>query len=60
MKEFLRNIAVIVRRVIGAPDYNAYLEHVRLRHPGAVPLSRDAFVRDRLTARYSRPGARCC
>jgi len=52
--------AKIVRRVIGAPDYEAYVEHFRSCHPEAEPLTRDRFVRERMEARYSRPGSRCC
>jgi uncharacterized short protein YbdD (DUF466 family) len=50
----------VVHRIIGAPDYDAYLAHTRLHHPDGCPLSRDEFVRQRLEDRYSRPGARCC
>lgn len=49
-----------VRRVIGAPDYDAYLAHCRHGDPCELPLSREAFIRERLSARYSRPGSRCC
>jgi uncharacterized short protein YbdD (DUF466 family) len=49
-----------LRRVIGVPDYAAYLAHVTRMHPDRVPLSRDAFVRDVLARRYERPGSRCC
>jgi uncharacterized short protein YbdD (DUF466 family) len=48
------------RLVAGAPDYERYLAHVRRCHPQAVPLTRDAYARDRERARYDRPGARCC
>jgi uncharacterized short protein YbdD (DUF466 family) len=50
----------VVRRVIGAPDYDRYLAHLARAHPGATPLSRDAFARDVLSRRYDRPGSRCC
>ena len=56
----LRRVARVVRTVIGAPDYDRYVAHVRRRHPDCTPLTREAFVRERLDARYSRPGARCC
>jgi uncharacterized short protein YbdD (DUF466 family) len=46
--------------VIGAPDYERYVEHVARRHPGCMPLSRDEFARDALARRYDRPGSRCC
>jgi uncharacterized short protein YbdD (DUF466 family) len=60
LRERLERIAGIVRRVIGVPDYDAYLAHCRLRHPGIVPLAREDFTRERLAARYEKPGSRCC
>jgi uncharacterized short protein YbdD (DUF466 family) len=56
----LRALARVLRQVVGAPDYDRYVAHVRAHHPGTMPLSRDEYVRQRLDARYSRPGARCC
>ena len=50
----------VVRRVIGAPDYEHYLVHMRARHPELTPLSRDRFIATQLQARFEKPGARCC
>ena len=58
--DFVHRAAVVLRIVIGAPDYERYLAHVAHRHPGSVPLSRDEFARDALARRYDRPGSRCC
>jgi uncharacterized short protein YbdD (DUF466 family) len=55
-----RRVAQAIRLIIGAPDYAAYLRHVREAHPERTPLSEPEFQQDRLTARYSRPGSRCC
>jgi uncharacterized short protein YbdD (DUF466 family) len=52
--------ADVVRRVIGVPDYDRYLAHMRQRHPECPPLSRERFLAERLQARYERPGSRCC
>ena len=49
-----------VRTIIGAPDYDRYLEHMRDHHPDCDVASRDEFMRQRLETRYSKPGARCC
>ncbi len=47
--------------MVGLPDYDAYLAHMRARHPEAEPLSRDAFFRNRQSARYGTNGAlKCC
>ena len=56
----LHRVARVLRVVIGVPDYDRYLAHVRRRHPGRTPLTREAFLAERLEARYSRPGSRCC
>jgi len=53
-------IGRVLRLVLGAPDYDRYVAHVRNAHPGCVPLTRAQFERERLEARYMRPGSRCC
>ena len=49
-----------LHRVLGAPDYEAYLAHHTRCHPGAPPLPYGDFVRRRQEERYARPGSRCC
>jgi uncharacterized short protein YbdD (DUF466 family) len=46
--------------VIGVPDYDIYLAHIREHHPDAKPLTREEFTNQRLVDKYSRPGSRCC
>lgn len=48
------------RLAIGQPDYATYVAHVRHRHPGRAPMSREAFFHERLAARYGRGASRCC
>jgi uncharacterized short protein YbdD (DUF466 family) len=60
LRSRLARAAAVLRRVIGAPDYECYVAHVRARHPGAEPLGWADFYRARLEERYNRPGARCC
>jgi uncharacterized short protein YbdD (DUF466 family) len=55
-----RRIARTVRTIIGAPDYERYVDHTRHCHPDRVPLTREEFARQRLEDRYSQPGNRCC
>ena len=57
---WLRRAARVVRTVVGAPDYDQYVAHMRDHHPECEPASRDEFMHQRLESRYSRPGARCC
>lgn len=60
MRTWLARIAATVRRIIGAPDYAAYVAHVRAHHPGREPMCERDFVNERLSARYEKPGSRCC
>lgn len=53
-------VARTLRRIVGAPDYESYVAHMRRHRPGEPLLSPDAFALERLEARYSRPGSRCC
>ena len=60
IRDRLAAAARIARIIIGAPDYERYLAHMRRQHPGRTPLTRDEFTRARIDDRYNRPGARCC
>lgn len=53
-------VAATIRTIIGAPDYAAYVTHVRAHHPEREPMSEREFVAERLKARYEKPGSRCC
>lgn len=48
------------RRMIGVPDYAAYLRHVREHHPERPPLSYADFFARAQAARYRGTGGRCC
>lgn len=56
----LARVGATVRRIIGAPDYGAYVAHVAAHHPGREPLGEREFIAERLSARYEKPGSRCC
>ena len=58
--QWLERTLKVVRTVIGAPDYDRYVAHMRDHHPECEVASRDEFMRQRLETRYSRPGSRCC
>lgn len=60
LKEAWRDTANVIRRVIGVPDYDRYVCHIRSHHPNVRPMTRDEFMRQRQADRYSKPGARCC
>ena len=48
-------------RILGAPDYRAYLAHHAANHPDSLPLSEREFVAAYIERRYNGRGAqRCC
>jgi uncharacterized short protein YbdD (DUF466 family) len=53
-------LAQTARLMVGLPDYDAYCRHMADRHPGATPMTRAQFFRDRQQARYGSGGGRCC
>ena len=50
----------VIRRIIGVPDYDTYVAHVREYHAGLTPMTREEFEKSRMEDKYSRPGQRCC
>lgn len=48
------------RRMIGVPDYAAYLRHQHEHHPERTPLDYAAFFARAQSARYRGTGGRCC
>ena len=53
-------VLALVRRIIGVPDYATYRAHMAQCHPDQPVMSEREFAEDRLAAKYSRPGQRCC
>lgn len=49
-----------LRRIIGAPDYEAYLARHRHIHPEVPPMSEKEFFRFAIDRRYAKAGPRCC
>jgi uncharacterized short protein YbdD (DUF466 family) len=48
-------------RVIGAPDYKAYLIHHAARHPGTPPMAEREYVNMFIERRFDgRSVGRCC
>ena len=51
------------RLMVGVPDYDAYVAHMRRNHPDRPVMTYPEFFRDRQDARYGadgRQGFRCC
>ena len=56
----LRPLVKACRLIVGIPDYDSYLEHMRARHPGAPVLSLRDFHAQAIDRKYAKKGARCC
>ena len=51
------------RLMVGVPDYDTYVAHLRATHPELPIMSYEEFFRERQDARYgggSNGGFRCC
>jgi uncharacterized short protein YbdD (DUF466 family) len=55
-----RRAVQAARLLIGVPDYDTYVEHMRLHHPGRPVMSYEEFFDERMRARYRGGGGRCC
>jgi uncharacterized short protein YbdD (DUF466 family) len=50
------------RLMVGVPDYDTYVQHMRLTHPEQTPMSYEEFYRERVESRYGgkNGSSRCC
>jgi uncharacterized short protein YbdD (DUF466 family) len=55
-----RYLGQSLRLMVGLPDYDAYLNHMEATHPEGLPMSYEAFFRERQEARYGGKLGRCC
>jgi uncharacterized short protein YbdD (DUF466 family) len=55
-----RYLGQSLRLMVGLPDYDAYLSHMERTHPDQVPMSYEAFFRERQDARYGGRTGKCC
>ncbi|WIG93706.1 CstA-like transporter-associated (seleno)protein [Myxococcus sp. SDU36] len=55
-----RRAVRVARLMIGVPDYDTYVEHMRRHHPDREVMSYARFFDERLQARYRGGGGRCC
>jgi uncharacterized short protein YbdD (DUF466 family) len=60
MRAELRAFVRTVRQVMGMPDYQAHLEHLRRRHPDRPLPSEREFFDQFVRTRYSDGPTRCC
>ena len=48
------------RLMVGIPDYDAYVAHMRTTHPDQQALSYEAFFANRMDARFGASNRRAC
>lgn len=60
LRAWATRAVAIVRRIVGVPDYDAYLAHMQRQYPDCTPMDPRTFERERLAAKYTQPGSRCC
>jgi uncharacterized short protein YbdD (DUF466 family) len=48
------------RLIVGVPDYDVYLVHMRRAHPSKTPMTREEFFAERMQVRYGKGASRCC
>ena len=60
MSDRARQWVRIVRRILGMPDYEAYVAHLRTFHPGCPPPTEREYFEEFVRARYSGGPTRCC
>ena len=60
ISSFFSRTASVVRAVLGVPDYERYLSHMRTAHPGDRVMSETEFKHTRMSDRYNGPGSKCC
>ncbi|HEX7876927.1 MAG TPA: CstA-like transporter-associated (seleno)protein [Sphingobium sp.] len=61
MTGLLDTLRRTARMMVGVPDYDAYLRHMREHHPHLPAMDRTQFFRERQEARYGgKNGGKCC
>ncbi|XKM13821.1 YbdD/YjiX family protein [Orbaceae bacterium ac157xtp] len=47
--------------MIGIPDYDNYVQHIKLTHPELTPMTYEEFFKERQDAKYGgKGGFKCC
>jgi uncharacterized short protein YbdD (DUF466 family) len=53
-------VIAAMKRVVGMPNYEAYVEHLRTHHPECPVPSERQYFDDYLKGRYGGGFSRCC
>jgi uncharacterized short protein YbdD (DUF466 family) len=57
---WVARVLAVIRRIVGVPDYDAYVAHLHAHHPGTEPLGQNAFLQKCWEDKYTKPGNKCC
>jgi uncharacterized short protein YbdD (DUF466 family) len=55
-----RYLGQAMRLMVGFPDYDTYVTHIRETHPDREPMTYEEFFRERQNARYGSGAGKCC
>ena len=55
-----RYLGQTMRLMIGLPDYDGYVAHMRATHPDRPVMTYEEFFRERQDARYRGRVGKCC
>jgi uncharacterized short protein YbdD (DUF466 family) len=56
----VRALRQSLRLMVGVPEYDTYVAHMRNKHPGQPVMPYQEFFRERQEARYDGKVGRCC
>jgi uncharacterized short protein YbdD (DUF466 family) len=60
MRSAGRYLGQAMRMMVGMPDYDTYVAHMRATHPERPVMSYEEFFRERQNARYGSGAGKCC
>ncbi len=55
-----RYLGQTLRLMVGVPDYEVYVNHMKTKHPDQEPMDYATFFRERQAARYGGKGRIMC
>jgi uncharacterized short protein YbdD (DUF466 family) len=55
-----RYLGQAMRLMVGLPDYEGYVAHMRATHPDRPAMTYEEFFRERQNARYGTGAGKCC
>ena len=53
LNQLRERVVQTARLMVGVPDYENYVRHQRMKHPGEPIMSYEEFYRERVEARYA-------